>query len=520
MGGAAAQAASNTSKGSALPCVAPRGEAQCPEGLIRIGIFFDGTNNNMFRDWGATHERRMSGELTKPKNPKKKESDVNAPSNVAKLYELFKEEPPLQRKVYIIGIGGGDEESQAGDKGNLAAQGTGAGGRARIDQGIDELKTFVNTGNHQKALEKRVDVFGFSRGAAQARDFINKVNGSGIDNTKDWKGEYKTEYVPTPHGGAVPVRVKAYKRTDGILFEFMGIFDTVASFGVGAFSKWGNAAVGYNMNVPGRPADKKKTPDEVLAVKDVVEPKEQWVHRTFHAIAEDEYREMFPVDVMGLDPKTGEYLRLPRYLRERPYPGCHSDVGGGYRYTPFVPEGPPKFVPVGDFGGVVEVPGDPEIPEKHPQLCNIPLEDMHAEALLGHVPLNDLTAIPAPVREVPEELRKAYNKYLGERARIFRKHLGKLPWLSDYVNSMETDPVYLQAIPEKVFQAIQKERLVAPGYQKLATNYIHDSNTGALWGITGFLKRITNWTRTFKSQRGVNFRAPQNSYDPESKNVR
>lgn len=518
MAGAAAQAASNTSKGSALPCVEPKGEAPCPEGLIRIGIFFDGTNNNMFRDWGATNEARMSGELTKPKDKKKKESDVNGPSNVAKLYELFKEEPPLQRKVYLVGIGGGDENSQAGDGGNYAAQGTGAGGRARVDRGMDELKTFVNTGNHQKATEKRVDVFGFSRGAALARDFVNKVNGSGIDNTAEWKGEYKTEYIAT-EAGAIPVRVKAYKRTTGILFEFMGIFDTVASFGLGAFSKWGNAAAGYNMNVPGRPADKKKTPDEVLAAEEVKE-KEQWVHRTFHAIAEDEYREMFPIDVLGLDPKTGEYLRLPKYLRERPYPGCHSDIGGGYRYTPFVPEGPPKYVPVGDFGGVVEVPGDPEIPEKFPYLCNIPLEDMHAEALLGHVPLNDLTAIPESVRKVPKDLRDLYNTYLTERATIFRTHLANLPKYSDYVKNMETDPVYLQAIPEKVFQKIQKARLSSPGYQGLALNYIHDSNTGALWGITGFLKRVTNWTRTFKSQRGVNFRAPQNSYDPESKDVK
>jgi hypothetical protein len=517
MAGAAAQAASNTSMASALPCQAPGGTAPCPDGRIRIGIFFDGTNNNMYRDWGATHEDRMSGNLTRPPDPKK-EPDVNAPSNVAKLHELFKEEPEIQRKVYLIGIGGGSEESQAGSGGNYAAQGTGAGGRWRVDQGIRELTTFVNTGNHQRAPEKRVDVFGFSRGAALARDFINKVNGSGIDNRKDWNGEYKTEYIEGPRG-PVPVRVKAYKRTTGILFEFVGIFDTVASFGVGAFASWGNSAAGYNLNVPGRPADATKTPDEVLAGSAIL-PKEQWVHRTFHAIAEDEYREMFPIDVLGLDPKTGEYLRLPKYLRERPYPGCHSDIGGGYRHSPKVEAGPPRYVPVGDFGGVVEIPGDPEIPEKLPNLCNIPLEDMHAEALLGHVPLNDLTTLPLHVREVPDTLRKDYEKYIKDRAALFRKHLGRLPLLADYVNSVETDPVYLQAIPEEVFQAIQRERLVLPSYQKLATTYIHDSNTGALWGITGFLKRVTNWTRTFASQRGVNYRARQNSYDPESRNVR
>lgn len=513
--GAAAQAQSNTSTGSALPCKAPGGEAPCPEGLIRIGIFFDGTNNNMYRDWGATQKQRMSGQLSQPKD---KDDEVNGPSNVAKLYELFKEELPLQKKVYLIGIGGGDEKSEAGDGGNRIAQGFGAGGRSRVDQGKDELKVFVNTGQHQKAIEKRVDVFGYSRGAALARDFVNKVNASGIDNTAEWQGEYKTEYVQAGDM-MVPVRVKAYKRTTGILFEFMGIFDTVASFGIGAFSKWGNAAAGYSLNVPGRPADKKKTPDEVLAGEEVKE-KEQWVHRTFHAIAEDEYREMFPVDVLGLDPKSKDYLRLPKYLRERPYPGSHSDVGGGYRATPGKPEGPPKLVPIGMYGGFAEIPGDPAIPPKSPDLANIPLEDMHAEALLGKVPLEGLTKLPASVSQVSKGLRTSYNTYLTERAAIFSKHLKGLPKYADYIPSIQTDPVYLQAIPEKIFQKIQKDRLSSPGYQALATTYIHDSNTGALWGITGFLKRITNWTRTFKSQRGVNYRAPQNSYDPESKNTK
>lgn len=513
MGGAAAQAQANTSKGSALPVQAPCGEAQCPEGRIRLGVFFDGTNNNMFRDWGATTESRKGGNLTQPKD---KDADVNGPSNVAKLHEMFIEQPPLQRKVYFIGIGGGDKDSQAGDGGNYAAQATGWGGRARVDGGMDELKIFVNTGSHQKAKEKRVDVFGFSRGAAEARDFVNKVNASGIDNTADWKGEYKTIYVNAGRGGAVPVRVKSYKRTEGILFEFLGIFDTVASMGIGAFASWGNSAAGYSLNVPGRPADKTKTPDEILAGEEV-KPKEQWVHRTFHAIAEDEYREMFPIDVMGLDPKSSDYLCLPKYLRERPYPGCHSDIGGGYRYSKGKDAVPPKRVFAGR-AGYVTVPGEPAVPEKFPNMCNIPLKDMHEEAKLGHVPLAD---IPNDSNHsIGEPLQGLYNTYLAERQAIFAKHLGNLPKYADYLHDMKQDPVYLQAITESVYQKIQEERLKAPGYAGLASGYLHNSNTGFLWGATGFLKRLVNWTRTFASQRGVNYRDKQNSYDPDSSTVR
>lgn len=499
--GAASQARANTENAAGLKCIAPSGTETCPEGIIRIGIFFDGTNNNMFRDWGATDAARKGGTLVDPTS-----EEANGPTNVAKLYMLFQEDKPIQIKEYFIGVGAGEEDSKTGE-GSAAAQGSGYGGRTRIDKGRQALENFFNTSNFQLAKEKRVDTFGFSRGAAQARDFVNKVRAAGVDNTKDWNGEWKTIYVATGRS-SVPVRVKAYKRTENIFFEFLGIFDTVGSFGLGALAAWGNA--GYDFTVNGRPANG-ETPDKVLKA-DVIEDKEQWVHRTFHAIAEDEYREMFPLELMGLDPKKkSKYQRLPKYLRERPYPGAHADIGGGYRASKFVKGTEGQWVFTGM--GAAYVPGTPDTPAKTADMANITLKDMWDEATAGHVPLDPVKDLGGKfLYEIPQDLNDNYEAYIAARERIIRECIKDYPTLADYVPSMLTDPVYIQALPEGIFSKIQEQRLALPCYQAMVGPYLHDENKGLLWGATGLLKRLTNWSRTFSGRRDCHYGAPQQSY--------
>jgi hypothetical protein len=168
----------------------------------------------------------------------------------------------------------------------------------------------------------------------------------------------------------------------------------------------------------------------------------------------------------------------------------------------------------------VRIPGDPAVPEKFPHLCNIPLKDMRDDAYAGGVPLRDVTALPPNVAGVPARLRALYEQYLTDRTAIFARHLGNLPKLADYVPSMRTDPVYLQAVPQLVFHAIQGDRVASAAFQALARNYIHDSNAGAASAVTNALTRVLNPARRFSTQRGVNHRGRQNSYDPESRNVR
>src|SRR5262249_56596403 len=50
---------------------------------------------------------------------------------------------------------------------------TGAGGKARVQWGMQQCADFLKP--HTLAQEKLIDTFGFSRGAAIARDFFNTV---------------------------------------------------------------------------------------------------------------------------------------------------------------------------------------------------------------------------------------------------------------------------------------------------------------------------------------------------------
>src|SRR5262249_22262301 len=76
-----------------VPCQAPEGTATCPLGRVRIGVFFDGTGNSMYTDWPV-------GERDSPATAG---AAGRGPTNVAKLWKLFIDQPPLQKRVYHHG---------------------------------------------------------------------------------------------------------------------------------------------------------------------------------------------------------------------------------------------------------------------------------------------------------------------------------------------------------------------------------------------------------------------------------
>ena len=128
-------------------------------------------------------------------------------------------------------------------------------------------------------MEVFIDVFGFSRGAAQARVFCN------------WLDEC--------FEGEALAGVKTHMR-------FLGIFDTVAAVGLGpAASCWtnGHEAWGETQNLKLSPR----------------------VRHCEHYVAMHEQRESFPLeDIHGPDEV------MPPRCRQFRFPGMHSDVGGGY----------------------------------------------------------------------------------------------------------------------------------------------------------------------------------------------
>ncbi|WP_413184074.1 T6SS phospholipase effector Tle1-like catalytic domain-containing protein [Paraburkholderia sacchari] len=223
-----------------------------------FSFFFDGTGNN----------RRLDAEKKKW-------------SNVARLFEGHIEDDPLVAKLYYPGVGTPLDASNPNwidsvrDSEALGG-GTGAGGAARLNVAESDLNKALEK-NH-RVIRIDVAVFGFSRGAALARAFVNRI----LD-----KCEYRDGQPYWPCGTALDGKAAP------IHFRFLGIFDTVESVGVPAHN-----LAGMKMAIP----------DEV--------------ENCLHLVAGHEIRTAFALTRLG--GTSGQH-------REIVYPGVHSDLGGGYR---------------------------------------------------------------------------------------------------------------------------------------------------------------------------------------------
>ena len=157
---------------------------------------------------------------------------------------------------YTNGVG-----TRFGFLGRFAGGAFGIGGQDRINDAIDHLKPRLAGG------ETHIDIVGFSRGAALALAFANRL----------------TKKVKDPATGKPP-RIR-----------FLGLWDVVGSFGI-PFSlgpiKFQEYNLGYGMDLPSN------------------------VEHCFHALALDERRQTFrPTRLQG--------------AYEVWFRGAHSDVGGG-----------------------------------------------------------------------------------------------------------------------------------------------------------------------------------------------
>ena len=164
---------------------------------LKIGVFFDGTGNNMIFDSSDGRDQQ---------------------SNIAKLYALYKRDEferedgtkVTAKSIYVKGIGTYDtqEEYDAHPIERKYDKGGGGGGAKRIEDAIKQVTAILDAnpyGNKKEQYKSRlIDVFGFSRGAALARDFVN---------TFYWKIQNK------------------YPQYNDVCFNFIGIYDTVGSFG-------------------------------------------------------------------------------------------------------------------------------------------------------------------------------------------------------------------------------------------------------------------------------------------------
>lgn len=234
---------------------------------ITIAIFFDGTLNNRINS-NTRIEAGPGGQLSKWADT----SYANWHSNVSLLEHFNRKRERTRREVsiYVEGIGttdGGDDSRN----GYLFGMGD-TGIEAKVYRGVSLIRGWVNSlvaAEEEVFVEEiKLDVFGFSRGAAAARNFISLLT-----------------YAPS----TLATRINAPQAR--IVLKFVGLFDTVASHGV----KHTNDVDDLNLRLGNH-------------AKKVVQLQ-----------AGDEYRENFSLtDITS----TGGYqLTLP---------GVHSDIGGGY----------------------------------------------------------------------------------------------------------------------------------------------------------------------------------------------
>jgi hypothetical protein len=236
----------------------------------KLSFFFDGTGNNL-----------------------KIDTPLYRLSNVAKLFNLAINDRTGRGSspTYLPGVGTpfkiqkliGYTDHLSDDEGGALGLGLGRGGDMRIAYALAEfsriLKIDWSSASWKCMQFINVAIFGFSRGATEARAFVRKLIETKCERTDNgliWSA---------PNGERVPLRI-----------NFMGLFDTVASVG------------GPSLHLDW--ASELAIPPEV--------------ERCVHYVSAHEVRAAFPLDSVRVD------RIYPSNCEEVVYPGVHSDVGGGY----------------------------------------------------------------------------------------------------------------------------------------------------------------------------------------------
>lgn len=345
-------------------------------------FFFDGTGNNLDADAGTLKH-----------------------SNVARLYNAHAPEDKTRGiyRIYIPGVGTYFKEVGDDGGGKLGLV-MGRMGDRRLDWALSQfdklLKPHLARANSpsNRIVEVNIAAFGFSRGAALARAFVNRVISQRADvGDEGWR----------LRAGGAPLHVR-----------FMGLFDTVASVGMGLSSNTTDPGAAYfgggkwSMQVRlNAPKYKDTLPSELAFApegKSGADPApgyadghQAWggelaipraVEEVQHFVAAHEFRNSFPLDSVWV--AADGHIDVVDHFHEVVYPGAHSDVGGGYR--------------PGEGG---------RSPDALEKLSQIPLNCMYEAALARGVPLLPKTAwmeANALDFDVGTALHEHFNYYLSK----------------------------------------------------------------------------------------------------------
>ena len=327
---------------------------------VHVGMFFDGTNNNLERDLKGRRiavplsdvkrrkletKARAEGKsvsFVEPPTPKQKSplpTSEASHSNVARLHQAFPDAKGAAGlyRYYIPGVGTafpdiGEPTESAGGKAFAK------GGLARIIWGIFQaLNAIYLTVKEGTPIYKDERIGEFAQ--AYGREVGRVATGHQRDGKrvthKDWfaphieKLQAALKATPKPAIPSVKVSVFGFSRggAEAVAFchlfdklleggclagikaeiNFLGVFDVVATVG-------GSASVAKTLPMPGAIFD-----GHWSWANHVDEPLPGCVTKGVHLIAAHEMRMNFPVT-----------RQRGSGMQEFLYPGSHSDVGGGY----------------------------------------------------------------------------------------------------------------------------------------------------------------------------------------------
>jgi len=266
---------------------------------IAIDLFFDGTKNNKNNSNARVNKNSSFEKYGKSDVESSYQNDW---SNVARLWNNCTN----PNRLYIEGIGTTDDKK---DSTMGYAFGSGwTGIRFKVRKGCEQAANIISRelgSNKGKVLKEIIlNVYGFSRGAAAARNFVYEIGKSAYKGKKievdGLTAYYDSDNMPVqedmPAGGHLGYALKA-KGVDlnpaFVKVNFLGIFDTVSSYSEVPLPKFLNDIGELHLN-------------SLTKATHVV-----------HFTARDEIRENFSL------------TRSPKGT-EKDLPGVHSDIGGSY----------------------------------------------------------------------------------------------------------------------------------------------------------------------------------------------
>ena len=385
---------------------------ECGPPILNIGIFFDGTYNNAY-----DNSRNQTNVWRLYQHYKSFQDDIR-PEGQLCIQEAF-------RSGYFEGIGG---TSSSLTRAYAGSTGYGSDGVfPRLEQATGFLRETINGfGGFDQVEEVRVDIFGFSRGAATARIFANALADAGIAKLK---------------------------------IRFLGLFDTVASFGIP-----GDDDQGY-VERPRSTAGKigfflSPTLYALFNQGELdVHIHANTCETAFQITALDELRAFFPLSMIT-PPRSGARIEVG-------CPGNHGDIGGSEvtdvkveNYTNIHVERWPFLRrdgwldttsaqsfddPTEGFETFVTQTYRREV---QPGLTRVSQSAMHAQAVRAEVPFHPLSAsragqsidIPGPLQGLTATLSAGGTPPPAEQRRI-RASYAHRSWGEPGPNMLDIDQV-------------------------------------------------------------------------------